>query len=488
MEQHAIAFDKEGRALDLASERPLSPSDFERHVDGIIDGIKSFRASSHAGGRTRLFLYVHGAMNTIGGANKRAAKNYEAVLRGGKYPIFVNWEAGIVSAYFEHLLWVRQGRKAKAWGLITAIFYLLYDLLQVVVRSFMIWGWQIKNRFAGETSLGTFEKNAIWTHARLREAFEREASGDGILRVSPKGNTPRIGLVAWVYFAFATLVFMPFRLLFAPFIAAFGTSAWVIYRRRTFNLFRKPAEFDVRDLVKRKATVLPPAVRTGDLARFLDALIERLGSPHARLGASPDEVREAFREHYAIELAGHSTGAIILNNLVNEYPDLHYPHITYMGAACTVRDMVQTVIPYLRRTPDARLSVLTLDPRAEMRENIWWFLPVLPPGSLLEWLDAYLTSPPQNLDRVLGKWTNVMAAQQVFSRSVRSRVTLKKFDYHVAGQPQKHGAFDDHDDGAGNAIGPFHDEAYWSVPDPQTEPNPQHADPRPGGDMPRRSR
>ena len=79
-----------------------------------------------------------------------------------------------------------------------------------------------------------------------------------------------------------------------------------------------------------------------------------------------------------------------------------------------------------------------------------WDLP--PRGSLLVWLDDFLTDPQTPLDRTLGRWDNIITATEVIPNSVRGQVTLKAFSlapYNQApppvGQPdfgpQEHGQF-----------------------------------------------
>jgi hypothetical protein len=117
-----------------------------------------------------------------------------------------------------------------------------------------------------------------------------------------------------------------------------------------------------------------------------------------------------------------------------------------MAPACSVRDLEKVVVPYLQRHPLCRFFLLTLHPIAEADERyevLPWY-DILPRGSLLEWIDNWYTTPPSLLDRVAGKWLNVIRAVQTFG-DVRGRVFIKAFDVGGDDGPQKHGDFNGFD-------------------------------------------
>ena len=85
---------------------------------------------------------------------------------------------------------------------------------------------------------------------------------------------------------------------------------------------------------------------------------------------------------------------------------------------------------------------------AEVRELRKKMLDLPPRGSLLVWIDNFLSSPETPLDRTLGRWENVLQATHVIPNGVRSRITLKAFGVGKAsnvhfpeGNPQRHGDF-----------------------------------------------
>lgn len=92
-----------------------------------------------------------------------------------------------------------------------------------------------------------------------------------------------------------------------------------------------------------------------------------------------------------------------------------------------------------------------LHPRVELGEVQWKFLDLVPRGTLLEWIDDYLTSPETPLDRTAGKWANMAAMQYIVPKAVRERITLKGFAHRderdrgtfLFAGVNSHGAFSD---------------------------------------------
>ena len=110
---HAIFVSGEGRALRPQAGRCASGMDsveYGRYLGGILDGLRADSARRHHA--PKILIRIHGGLNTLNGAldasiamNERIAKDEEA----GFYPLFINWESGLISAYGEHLFRLRRG-------------------------------------------------------------------------------------------------------------------------------------------------------------------------------------------------------------------------------------------------------------------------------------------------------------------------------------------------------------------------------------------
>ncbi|MGE0473470.1 MAG: hypothetical protein AB7P17_07545 [Nitrospirales bacterium] len=150
---------------------------------------------------------------------------------------------------------------------------------------------------------------------------------------------------------------------------------------------------------------------------------------------------------FEVTFIGHSMGMIILNRVLQEFPDFPVRNIVYMAAACSIHDFETSVIPYLQRKDNqhTRFYNLMLHPDAEVREWQKNFLDLTPRGSLLVWIDNFLSNPQTTLDRTLGSWENIIQAAHIIPPDVQSRITLKAFCIGSKNckAPITHGAFSD---------------------------------------------
>ncbi len=141
-------------------------------------------------------------------------------------------------------------------------------------------------------------------------------------------------------------------------------------------------------------------------------------------------------------------GTIVANDLIHRNPDMLFSDIVYMGAACTIKEFASTALPYLKESAIARFYNLSLHPFEEIDDR--YGAEVLPHGSLLEWIDSYITEHESPLDRTLGKWDNIASSASVMSylpAPTRMRLLFRGFprspDQGSPAFPQDHGDFND---------------------------------------------
>ncbi|MDH4361308.1 MAG: alpha/beta hydrolase, partial [Nitrospirota bacterium] len=230
------------------------------------------------------------------------------------------------------------------------------------------------------------------------------------------------------------VVTLPSKLLLSPLIDGIGQGAWHNMLRRTQMLFYREEAFDIRDFRDnspkiRKMLTQGPDGGAYSLFRALRDLLQ--ANPHT----------------LEMTIIGHSMGTIVLNRVLREFPDLPVRNIVYMAAACSIDDFRTSVIPYLLRSEnqEARFYNLMLHPDAEVREWQKSFLDLTPRGSLLVWIDNFLSAPQTTLDRTLGSWENIIQATHIIPLDVRPRITLKAFCIGgpTCKAPATHGAFSD---------------------------------------------
>lgn len=283
----------------------------------------------------------------------------------------------------------------------------------------------------------------------------------------------------WEYFEglIKYILTLPTKLVSAPIIDALGTSSWDIMVRSSSQLFH----YDSRE-VSHTGLDLPRTdkqrfTQTGALFYFLEKLKEEIctddkRSPHVTDLQGKECVNE---EGWEVTLVGHSMGAIIVNHIIREFGDLPIKNVVYMAAASTIQDYQDTIFPYLTKRNEPVSSNNAADvlsssyrrPESEKPDNCSndrhkgvcvyhlmlhetaesgeWLSDILDPfprGSLLIWLDNFLTHPLSREDRRLGRFTNFILAAHHTPQELRPYINIVKFG---AGEgvlsPQKHGEF-----------------------------------------------
>ncbi|MBM4133912.1 MAG: hypothetical protein FJ245_09110 [Nitrospira sp.] len=178
------------------------------------------------------------------------------------------------------------------------------------------------------------------------------------------------------------------------------------------------------------------------------------------------EVRKQPGE-WEVTLVGHSMGTIILNEMIRRFGVvtekdasgaervtfvMPFNRIVYMAAASSIRDFEDTIFPYLTMNTNAQFYHLTLHEEAEERErqdlsipNTDWEIPYFDPlmrGSLLVWIDDFLSNPQTYLDRTLGNYANLMLTAHDTPEGLRDRIHIKAFSAGATEPtPQKHAEF-----------------------------------------------
>lgn len=458
--RHVVMFNEDGRLLDptgtVGCQEPpalcqgqhlsiipyaeLREDQRQAYVDEVLAGLKDAPRGperkvagqgegdgGQAGGvpKRRLLVFVHGGLNTQKATVERVVALTGSITEAKYHPLFVNWRSSLISSYFDHAFFIRQGEQSNVIGPLTAPFVIAADIGRAVVRAPLVWGSQLQG--------------GVQTWPGLDLPYGLEERQKQLARKQddppPVGGSPAMAIDivhgeddrSWTDMSFAGIswaLLEPVRLLVAaPLIDGFGTPAWDNMLRRTQLLFHSAAEF--RDGHTDEAR--------GDLA----LVVRRL---HEQLQKEPDD--------WEVTLVGHSMGAIVLNELLREFPDFPADTIVYMAAACSVRDFRQSVIPYLQRHPKTQFYNLSLHHKAEERERWDLLVPYVDPamrGSLLTWIDDFFSNPLTPMDKTLGQYVNFLRTEQIHSPpSLRSRIHQKEFSVggkFVACEPQQHGDF-----------------------------------------------
>ncbi len=522
--KHAIFIDNDGRPLlPSTTERARSTPGkivevtddtvivrpdtvYERYVHDIMAGIRA--DSARRGKAPRLLLRIHGGLNSLDESLDATVKMTKSIMADSAtdyYPLFINWESGLMSAYGEHLFSLRGGKSYghKSLAPLAFPFYLAADLGAGIARAplTMVKQFAVNNKTGylnnqGELSCG--HPDDLGATATSPQALDtaRQTAQRGTLHkaerslcapdVGPLTTSAVAGATAsqlgaqkialsrfayhrsrmeWVvdnglsvlfsyvptrYFVMAgndhfgnsfaqsyrasswkrrplTLAgWLPPKAIGLIVIDGLGGAAWSTMHRRTHTMVRPSAEF-----TEKLAQTRQYVPETGALPIFLDSLQQMMRKDTA----------------YHLTLVGHSMGAIVATEVIRARDALPIDNIVFMASAASVRETATSVVPYLEQHEKTQFYNLTLHPWSEARE--WSKGPVLPYGSLLEWIDAYFGNPETPEDLMVGQYDTAVLTASELPPSVRGRVHIKAFGYHSGkgcgahDMPFKHGQFND---------------------------------------------
>lgn len=401
LKRHLIYINKDGDLMDPYSKKVTENADKE--VNDIFTAYKK-------SGKKKITIFIHGGLNTFQNATGKANQilsNYDDAEEN--YIILIGWQAGPFSNYIDHLFFVRGGERRPVLGPLTSPFVLVEDTVRSVAHA------------PRATTEALLAQSSVPIRIKSKEelAYETNIANLKNMPENEKIHIHTTGETQGLNFKNISSLANPIKFAAAPFVDGFGRGTWNSLSRRTELLITKDTDF-----TKEKGA------KTA-LEKFLDKVDQESSKPE-------------------ITLIGHSMGSMVANNIIIRKPKLNYKNIVYMGAAASLKDVESNVVPILQKNTDVEFYNLSLDPYRELSESKAFGS--VPRGSLLIWIDTYLTTVKSFTDRTSGGWFNmVRAADTIFPDSVKKQVHLTKFGFGAG--PQKHGEFDEYR---------FWKHAYWT--------------------------
>lgn len=423
--EHMLCVDSDGGPAVLAidGDEGDRAQDHESHAREIVAAFRTWSAANHS---RRIMLIVHGGLVSMRTAVADAEKVMAAMGQDPPdepcFPIFVNWETGIGTSYGDHLFYVRGGRSRPVLAMLTWPFYLVADFGRAVARYPLTLFQQVQN-------LGAyyFPGEALAVPDGWKDTARLDASVDD-------AGTVALDLA---------MELLPgvLRLGTTILLDGSGVPAFRDMVRRARVLFVRDEDFD-----RAKPSY------TGALSVLCDELIRGTRKPDPKTGQ-----QSPGHEVPQVTIVAHSMGTIVANELLRRYGHRHFPEvenepishlidfdtIVFMGAACTIREFHDTTLSFVRDHENARFYNLCLDPADEADDR--YVGGILPHGSLLEWIDHFITDQQTAMDRTLGKWNNVIAALPLMAwldGDVRRRIVVRGFSRsRSATGPHDHGDF-----------------------------------------------
>ena len=398
----------------------------------------------------KIIIFIQGGLDDLDSAIQRAKEpaSIAAMEAKGYYPLFIGWDANLGTSYWEHLKTARGIYEPNNW-VATLPLTLVADLGGAISNAPLSFFHQFfetdVRRLKFASSSFTNKTDYVPIHginpepqvvnneyAKLRLLYEKYP--DSALKVE-LGDFHYSSQRA-IFGSATYLASLPAKTLMLPVLQTGGLGAWQRMRGRVINLFHKPYEFTLLDVDHHPtedeftAAVLPddapanyPSERAGGLALFMKEL----------------EAYQKRHPYLKIDLVAHSAGTIVASEMLFRNPRLKYDHIVFMAAACSLNDLEKSVLPYLRRHQCDPVPTpfydLCLHPQHEVDE--WRLQKVLlsndieefvaERGSLLEWIDNFYSTPESFMDRVAGKWENIIQAAHIIPGRLRPLITIKGF-------------------------------------------------------------
>lgn len=384
---------------------------------GIDDYVKGYDPHEWPGKRPRpqLVLFIHGGLSPHAEGLARIQDFLDAQKDRRANPevaashfVFLNWDSDLWGSLVDDLCCIRQGDRSQLVGPLTAPFVGLARAAEAVFLAPRAWYFQAQNAVDG-----------------FREEAERDQCNPLSVRRVEDEEEERLNVPAAASF----FAFYPLRFLSVPFIQSFGTSAWEMMKRRAALVFAREKALPPRDWVKEGAGRL-----------LVNALREPLRTSGAWwLGGTE-------KRDLDVVLVGFSMGAFVVNRLLQEFPEIHFARIFYLGAASSIGDFEASVLPYLRQHRETR----------EVKAAQFWSFSIAeadeagqidPPdvyerGSLLVWIDNYFERINTPTQRTFGRWRNLRLHFKT-PEGFQGQIFLVKFDGRGWRDPSKHGDFDE---------------------------------------------
>src|SRR5581483_10503796 len=114
--EHVVLVDHTGHSLHVDDSptkgsflQQEKPDEFTAHLAEITNAIAHDTNCVGPDGVRRVMLFVHGGLNDYSVSLARVTEDSPQIATNGYYPLFINWDSGLLNSYVEHLWLVRQG-------------------------------------------------------------------------------------------------------------------------------------------------------------------------------------------------------------------------------------------------------------------------------------------------------------------------------------------------------------------------------------------
>lgn len=409
----------------------------------------------------KVTIVVHGGLVT-NTTNLQISREVAPLMRAdGHYPVFIAWQSNLGGSLFDSHFKIHNGQN-RGIGLWSAMapFKFAGDVVDGMMHLLPnLYSHFNREMIRGATPFREPDKKADANYAALRWKFED-------CRGSEDCDAIAISKGPWAWTTeegtrssdqnFVFTVLIPTKIATMPLIDGLGTSAWDAMLRHVHIAFRHEDGKSVASkwegwpenarVIMKDGSRCPPeepvvadtrAERQWGGAGAVSLLMRRL---QREMRCTPDEIS------WEVNLIGHSMGAIMVNEILRQFPDIPFSNVVYLASAATLDDYEMSALPYLLRHREAEKPPhvwhLTLHPFAELRETYGFGM--LPSGSLLVWIDEFLADPIHFRERTAGRYENLMMVLPYTPLKIRPLIHVRTFGVGERinySDPQNHGGF-----------------------------------------------
>jgi len=394
MENHIIAADYLGEPAFFDAVDAQGKVVRDGRTVTLPDHLKRMKKEMEKSGRKKIMIYCFGGMNSFEETIEASVRLTEAIEKDSPdiYPIFVNWDSELFGCYLEDLFFVRQGVVNRWWGVLTSPLYFAQNILETLVR--------LPENMAYQSQT-IFSLYADDFYAAIPEALKKHKTDISWYMGKDCSDHTWTPLIRCGY-----VIGFPFQVITNGLLNAFGSRGWKEMRRRARLGFVKDPEvdFELSCMVS-----MFSSKQDGVFSHFAEMLTD-----YAR--QHPDT---------EITLIGHCMGTLIATEFLSRYSNLPVKNIVFMAGASSVHETAQVVKPYLERHPQTHFYNLCLHPRIDWFDMMDYM--ILPCGSVLAWVNEFLTEPASKEGYTVGIWEPAIALLPGMMGGVEKQVTLKAF-------------------------------------------------------------
>ncbi len=434
---HTLSFDFHGNPIDPARSlagwsqeySPMTHAEYSSHIKKILRKIEACKPKE-------VLIFIHGGLNTLQDTYKRIDQLVPGLISESAtwncdpnriYPVFISWNSNAVTSYMTQLL-EDFPDPFKFYG--NLVLDLTLSMLKIPVHAVtrelpimeLLTGLsRTRDEEAASLTRAAINHGRDLPTVKMKTEDENEMPGFFSLRYGP-----------------ARYLAAPLKLPLVGGVDVMGTRAWLGMKASLSDVVELS---DSSDVMTRKKEDKSP------LLEFFKQLAEK------------KDLLKDSGQPFKVNLFAHSMGAIIANRLLNfanqrvdnssQMP--HFTKIVYMAAACEIRDLEDTVYPYLSwgnrnvgdpgnaKTEFYNLMLHPLNERTERRGYEF-----LPTGSLLVWIDEFYEPQESRKTLTAGRWVNFMSQIYDIPKNVVKFVKIRVFPINTKEKkniPVDHGGF-----------------------------------------------